>query len=177
VFVGRLVPMKRVDLLLAAVAALPRDCCTAWVVGDGPLRAQLERAAAGLPVRFLGFRNQSELPALLAAADLLVLPSARDTWGLVVNEMLAAGGRALVSESAGCAGDLPAFGPAVRVFAPGGLPAALAQAVAALASGADERAVDAAREAALAWFAPTATAEALLAAVASRGAACGRSAA
>lgn len=168
VFVGRLVPMKRIDLLLAAIAGLPADACSLWVVGDGPLRAGLERAAAGLPVRFLGFRNQSALPALLAAADLLVLPSERDTWGLVVNEMLAAGGRALVSESAGCAPDLSAFGPAVRAFAPGGLAAALDASLRALRDGSDGEAVRASREAALAWSSPGAAADALLRAVSAR---------
>ena len=168
VYAGRLVPMKRVDRLLAAAAALPTDACCIWVVGDGPLRGALERQAVGLPVRFLGFRNQSELPALLAAADLLVLPSERDTWGLVVNEMLAAGGRALVSESAGCAPDLSAFGPVVRTFATNGLAEALAASLDAVRDGADRLATDASREAALAWFAPGSAAEALLSNVSRR---------
>ena len=177
VFVGRLVPMKRVDRLLAALAVLPPGACSLWVVGDGPMRAALERQAAHLPVRFMGFRNQSELPALLAAADVLVLPSERDTWGVVVNEMLAAGGRALVSESAGCAPDLSRFGPAVRSFAAGRLPDALSAALDGLRAGSDEAAVAASREAAVAWFTPAAAAEALLSAVSRRAPAQGRSAA
>lgn len=165
-FVGRLVPMKRVDLLVDALASLPADSALLWVVGDGPLRDDLARRAAGLPVRFLGFRNQSEIPGLLAAADVLVLPSERDTWGLVVNEMIAVGGRALVSASAGCGPDLSRFGPIVRVFDPGGLAATLADVHADTRDGTDRSAVDAARERALAWFEPAASADALLRAVA-----------
>ncbi|MDE2466898.1 MAG: glycosyltransferase family 4 protein, partial [Alphaproteobacteria bacterium] len=55
----------------------------------------------------LGFRNQSDMPAVYAAANLLVLPSdGRETWGLVVNEALACGCPVLVSEEVGCAPDM-----------------------------------------------------------------------
>jgi glycosyltransferase involved in cell wall biosynthesis len=56
---------------------------------------------------FAGFKNQSELPAIYAAADVLVLPSdGGETWGLVVNEAMACGLPAIVSDAAGCAPDL-----------------------------------------------------------------------
>lgn len=171
VFAGRLVPMKRVDLLLQAMGALPPDDAVLWVVGDGPLRGALEQEAAGLPVRFLGFRNQSEMPALLAAADVLVLPSERDTWGMVVNETLATGGRALVSASAGCGPDLSRFAPVVQVFPPGGLAAALVAAHAATAEGRDRATLEVARAAAIDWFAPARVAETLLRATRTGGAA------
>lgn len=165
VFVGRLIPMKRVDLLLAALRGLPAESAVLWIVGDGPLRAELERRSAGLPVRFLGFRNQSELPALLAAADVLALPSERDTWGLVVNEMLATGGRALVSLSAGCGPDLSRFGDAVRRVPDGGW----GEALRALAGGPPSRGgADVA--AAVRWFEPAAAARALIVAVGRRSA-------
>ena len=58
-------------------------------------------------VAFVGFQNQSALPAYLAAAEAIVLPSdAGETWGLVVNEALACGLPAVVSSAAGCAPDL-----------------------------------------------------------------------
>jgi len=58
-------------------------------------------------VLFAGFRNQMELPAYLAAADCLVLPSdGTETWGLIVNEAMACGKPAIVSEACGCAPDL-----------------------------------------------------------------------
>jgi glycosyltransferase involved in cell wall biosynthesis len=79
------------------------------LVGDGPLRAELEDAANSAPgrIHFAGFQNQSRLPAFYAAADALVLPSdSSETWGLVVNEAFACGIPAVVSGAAGCAPDL-----------------------------------------------------------------------
>jgi glycosyltransferase involved in cell wall biosynthesis len=58
------------------------------------------------PASFPGFKNQSELPAYYAAADVLVLPSESETWGLVVNEAMACGLPAIVSDAVGCAPDL-----------------------------------------------------------------------
>ena len=56
---------------------------------------------------FAGFRNQSELPTIYTAADVLVLPSdANESWGLVVNEAMACGVPVIVSEAVGCAPDL-----------------------------------------------------------------------
>jgi len=79
------------------------------MVGDGALRAQCEAVAARyhLPVTFAGFLNQSEIIRAYVAADCLVLPSdAGETWGLVVNEAMACGLPAIVSDQAGCAADL-----------------------------------------------------------------------
>src|SRR5690606_28881120 len=77
-------------------------------VGSGELEGKLlERCSeAGIRFKFAGFKNQSELPACYAAADALVLPSAQETWGLVVNEAMACGIPAIVSDSCGCAADL-----------------------------------------------------------------------
>jgi glycosyltransferase involved in cell wall biosynthesis len=107
-FAGKLVPWKRPADLLEAIA---RSYGT-WGVfaGDGPLRQDLEARAERLGVadrvRFLGFKQQTELPDAYAAADLLVLPSESETFGVVVNEMFAAGHPAVVSEACGSAGDL-----------------------------------------------------------------------
>jgi glycosyltransferase involved in cell wall biosynthesis len=75
----------------------------------------------GVRAHVLGFRNQSELPAAYATADLLVLPSREpsETWGLVVNEGFACGLPAVVSDAAGCAPDLITEGQSGSVFAPG----------------------------------------------------------
>ncbi|NJP69254.1 glycosyltransferase [Streptomyces spiramenti] len=91
--VGRLVPGKRFDQLVRAVAAVPTAVLV--LVGDGPERARLLRLAAGSgaarPVRFLGDRSAEEVPTLLAACDALVSPSREETFGLAVLEGLAAG--------------------------------------------------------------------------------------
>ncbi len=56
---------------------------------------------------FAGFLNQSEISKAYVAADCLVLPSdGGETWGLVVNEAMACGLPAVVSDAAGCAPDL-----------------------------------------------------------------------
>lgn len=112
-FVGKFIPKKHPEDFVAACQrafATPTGAdCHAVLVGDGPLRPALESAAAGMRnrIHFVGFRNQSELPAVYAAADVLVLPSnGQETWGLVVNEAMACGLPVIVSEAAGCAPDL-----------------------------------------------------------------------
>ncbi len=87
------------------------------MVGDGPLRAELQRRAEGLPVVFSGFLNQSEIARAYAASDCLVLPSdAGETWGLVVNEAMACGLPAIVSDQVGCAPDLIIPGQTGEIF-------------------------------------------------------------
>lgn len=78
-------------------------------VGDGELRCavEAEAGAKGLSgARFLGFRNQTELPAFYDLCDVFVLPSVNEPWGLVVNEVMAAGRAVVVTEEVGCAPDL-----------------------------------------------------------------------
>ena len=107
-FTGKLSPERRPFLLF---------------IGDGPLRSSLEAMAEGLEtVRFLGFRNQQELPLLYAMADLLVLPSLREPWGLVVNEAMAAGCAILASDRVGAAKDLVRDGVNGAVFRAGSIP-------------------------------------------------------
>ncbi|MBV9826875.1 MAG: glycosyltransferase [Alphaproteobacteria bacterium] len=83
---GRLHPNKGFDLLLEALARVPR--LYLWIVGTGPLRRSMERRAASLGVsgrvRFLGWRD--DVSGLLATADFLVLSSRREPFGNVVIE-------------------------------------------------------------------------------------------
>ena len=57
-------------------------------------------------MRFLGFKNQSELPAYYDLCDLFVMPTVFEPWGLVVNEVMNAGRAVIVSDQVGCAPDL-----------------------------------------------------------------------
>ncbi len=78
------------------------------VVGSGDLEAPA-RALAGddAAIHFLGFQNQTKLPAFYAASDVLVLPSKyEESWGLVVNEALAMGCAVIVSDRVGACPDL-----------------------------------------------------------------------
>ncbi len=110
IFVGKFLPKKRpLDFVRASIrVARSRERFHALLIGDGPLRREAESVAAenARKIHFAGFRNQNNLPAFYAAADLLVLPSEEETWGLVVNETMACGLPAIVSEDVGCAPDL-----------------------------------------------------------------------
>jgi glycosyltransferase involved in cell wall biosynthesis len=106
-FAGKVEPQKRpLDLVqaLAAMTPLPHLA----IAGTGPLDAEVGATAAALGVGLtpLGFVNQSRMTGVYAAADCLALPSARETWGLVVNEALAAGLPCVISNRVGCAPDL-----------------------------------------------------------------------
>jgi glycosyltransferase involved in cell wall biosynthesis len=109
-FVGKLIELKRVDVLLDALGSLVRrgSVLRLFIVGTGPLEAAVRRQASelGIPTAFMGFVNQSRLAAIYVAADLLVLPSQSETWGLVVNEAFACGLPAVLSDRVGCAPDM-----------------------------------------------------------------------
>lgn len=105
VFSGKLQPLKNPDHLLDAFEAMRhRERATLVYIGDGVLRPDLERSARerGLDgVRFLGFVNQSDIPRLYGMADVMVLPSARDHRGTVVNEAMACGLPVIISDQVG----------------------------------------------------------------------------
>ena len=135
-FAGKLQDKKRPGDLLAAAAELSARgrAARAVFVGSGPLESSLRAEASrlGVAAHFAGFQNQTALPALYAAADALVLPSdGGETWGLVVNEAMACGTPAVVSDAVGCGPDLVRDTEAGRTGAvfPLGQVAALADAV------------------------------------------------
>jgi glycosyltransferase involved in cell wall biosynthesis len=79
------------------------------IVGDGEERAVLEsRAQEAGPgnIRFLGFRNQRELPRFYDLCNVFVLVSVNETWGLVINEVMNAARPVIVSDHVGCHKDL-----------------------------------------------------------------------
>jgi glycosyltransferase involved in cell wall biosynthesis len=147
IFVGRLVEMKRpLDLIRALADPTLPSHVWGLIVGSGPLEDEARALAGtlGARVRFAGFRNQRALPAMYAAANVLVLPSdARETWGLVANEALASGLPIVVSDAAGCAPDL-AIGDAGRSY-PVGHVAELASAMRSVLNVVDTRPQDVAR--------------------------------
>lgn len=100
-FVGRLVDGKGLWVLLDAVEQLDRDDVTVTVVGDGPLREDFEAAVAerGLPVHAVGYRE--DVPAVLAASDVFVLPSFREGTPRVITEAMAAGLPIVATDIAG----------------------------------------------------------------------------
>jgi len=104
-FAGKFHDAKRPMDLIRAMRLLPTPAHL-LMIGDGVQRSRLEAAAAGFPVTFTGFLNQSEMPAALACADVLVLPSSYEPWGLVVNEAMASGCVPVASQAVGAAPDL-----------------------------------------------------------------------
>lgn len=144
-FVGKLVESKRPrDLALALQRLRERGMTVqALYVGDGPLAPALRQECArqGLRARFAGFVNQSALPMAYAAADVLVLPSDAETWGLVVNEALACGVPAVVSDAVGCAPDLIIPGVTGATYAAGEIDALAGALADVLASPADPAAI------------------------------------
>jgi glycosyltransferase involved in cell wall biosynthesis len=106
-FAGKLAPRKRPIDAVRAVATLGRNSVLV-IAGSGGLEGEMRAEAARLGVRitWLGFKNQSLMGPVYAAADCLVLPSDIESWGLVVNEAMATGLPAVVSDRVGCAPDL-----------------------------------------------------------------------
>ncbi|HEY6876978.1 MAG TPA: glycosyltransferase family 4 protein [Polyangiales bacterium] len=95
VFAGRLVDWKRVDLLLQAFARLRAEGLSLHIVGDGPMRSaldtQVQALSLGDAVVFHGQLSQARCAELLAACDVMVLPSVRECGGAVVLEAMACG--------------------------------------------------------------------------------------
>jgi glycosyltransferase involved in cell wall biosynthesis len=126
--VGRLATQKGFGTLIQAAERWQRRSVVPLVIiaGDGPLDADLRHQAgtAGVAIRFLGPRR--DVPALLGAADVVVVPSTWEGQPLIVQEALRAG-RPLVATRVGGMADLTGDDGAVLI--PPGDPVALATAV------------------------------------------------
>jgi glycosyltransferase involved in cell wall biosynthesis len=108
---------KRPRLSVEAFAQLKRDGLAdramLLLAGDGSERGALEQtiAAEGLDnVRLLGFQNQAEMAALYGLADVCLLPSQWEPWGLAVNEAMNGGCAVIASDRVGAAPDLVQHG-------------------------------------------------------------------
>lgn len=92
-FAGWLIPRKRVDIVLRAVALLPD--VQVLIVGDGPLASQLQALARQLNIEyravFVGKKAPDKMPKFFSAANLLCLPSEREGWANVMLEAMACG--------------------------------------------------------------------------------------
>jgi glycosyltransferase involved in cell wall biosynthesis len=126
-FCAKLQPWKRPDDLLEAFVAAGIPGAVLVFAGDGPLRQSLYKKALDLGIadhiRFLGFVNQSALPAVYTAADLMVLPSEYEPFGVVVNEASCCGCPVAASDRVGAAADLIAPVNPDFIFPCGDVPA------------------------------------------------------
>lgn len=113
VFAGQLIPRKRVDWLINALAGLTDQAFELWIVGAGPERPALQILAASKlanRVRWLGQLPLPDVPSVMVQADCLVLPSVHDGWGAVASESLMVGTPIICSDACGVAGVVRASG-------------------------------------------------------------------
>lgn len=105
-YVGRLQKRKRLDLLMRSCAALPEELRPRlWIVGDGPIREELESAAAEFypQTEFFGALYGDELTARFDRADLFCLPG---TGGLALQQAMASALPLIAAEADGTQADL-----------------------------------------------------------------------
>lgn len=108
-YCGKLLSVKAPEILLRAFAILSAPSAQLVYVGTGSREASLKEVQRELRlerVHWEGFVKQSALPSYYRAADVLVLPSRFEPWGLVVNEAMACGTPCIVSDVVGAGADL-----------------------------------------------------------------------
>jgi glycosyltransferase involved in cell wall biosynthesis len=123
-YAAKLQSRKHPDDLLRAAARLKSQGVRFHVVmvGSGEMTAELVELTSRLgleSVHFHGFANQSVLPQIYGAADVFVLPSENEPWGLAVNEAMCAGLPIVASAQVGCVADLVRTGVNGETFAAG----------------------------------------------------------
>ncbi len=108
-FSGKLSENKNIFQLCTIVAEMKDLPITLLVVGSGPLEQKLKEDFRETgSIHFSGFKNQVAMPLMYAISDVLVLPSKKinETWGLCINEAMAAGKAVIASDGCGAAEDL-----------------------------------------------------------------------
>lgn len=102
-FVGRLIKVKNIEYLINKFNAHPELSLT--IIGFGELENSL-KAIAKPNIKFLGAIDNKELPVHYQSADVFILPSLSEVWGLVVEEALNNGTPVMVSNKVGCADEI-----------------------------------------------------------------------
>lgn len=108
-YVGRLSPEKNPKILLSAFHSLKLVGGKLFFVGDGSLRTEIEQQIQEekiTGVTITGFQNRNNVGNFYAAADVLVLPSSAETWGIVVNEAMCFGLPIIASDQVGAVPDM-----------------------------------------------------------------------
>jgi glycosyltransferase involved in cell wall biosynthesis len=107
IYAGWLIERKRLDIVLDVTERIPE--LTTLIVGDGPLREQLEKTAKEKSIEnrvlFLGQQTPTDMPKYYSAADVLLLPSDREGWANVLLEAQACG-TPVVTRNVGAARDI-----------------------------------------------------------------------
>jgi glycosyltransferase involved in cell wall biosynthesis len=108
-FVGRLVQEKNILALLDAYKRVDYKNKRLFIVGDGPLRSQIEKRIKDLKIHGVslkGFQQRESLIKFYVISDVLVLPSEKEPWGMVVNEAMCFGLPIIASDRVGAAVDI-----------------------------------------------------------------------
>ena len=109
IYVGRLIKFKNIDNLLAAYKRINASDWGLIILGNGSEEFELKKYVSENHlegVKFIDGKQWYEIPEYLSLADVFILPSFSEPWGLVVNEAMACGMPVLVSEKCGSAIDL-----------------------------------------------------------------------
>jgi len=123
-FSGRMIPRKGLPTLLAALAGKPiRKKWYLWIEGDGPELSRYQSLAQEHGIqdrcRFLGFCQYDVHSWLIRSADIVVVPSLVDTWGIVVDEGIQLGKAVISSDATGSGYDRILDGNNGFIFAAG----------------------------------------------------------
>lgn len=134
IFVGRLESFKGIETLLMAFDSICDEGLSyLLIVGDGSLRGEVEQAQeSNGRIRYLGWQDTNGVRGAMASADVAVVPSSFEPWGLVVNEAMAAGLPVIASDRVGAVEDLVSDNENGLII-PADSPGALAEAMRLLA--------------------------------------------
>ena len=110
-YMGQLIERKGIQYLISAYKSFKQDYNDAClvIVGDGPLKDNLQRACIEQNIEdviFTGWVTEKEKVVYYSIADVFVLPTLEDVWGLVVNEAMCCGLPIITTNAAGCSIDL-----------------------------------------------------------------------
>lgn len=106
-YAGKFYPLKQLTILINAFQQLKGEEYRLLLYGNGEQEPELkELSKKDQRILFQPFKNQSEMPVVYRIADVFVLPSKSETWGLAVNEAMACGRPAIISDRCGCAPEL-----------------------------------------------------------------------
>jgi glycosyltransferase involved in cell wall biosynthesis len=110
-YCAKFISRKHPETILRAMAHLQAVGigCNLIMAGNGPILDEMKRLSECLNLNrvfFPGFISQKELPTLYNECDLFIHPSEDEPWGLVINEVMAAGLPVIIGEDMGCAPDL-----------------------------------------------------------------------
>jgi glycosyltransferase involved in cell wall biosynthesis len=108
-FAGKLEAKKQPDILLEVFLRLKSSNIFLIIAGSGALENVLKTQYSNIEnIKFVGFQNQQQMPLLYSSCDVFILPSKGpgETWGLSINEAMAAGRAIIASDACGAAYDL-----------------------------------------------------------------------